>query len=256
MRGFVQLLLVFGFSGVFANIGSSLYAGQWDRAIGPARTVENAARDLRRRLERVVNNRYSIDQAVRLERTAGEMVNLLQINSSRPGEVQHLMNELEAFHTRVQSVVLIEANRRNDHALRAQADHLARRVTELQLALRRTSIDPLDCGVAGGRPYGSGYGDRPYGSGYGDRGSDRFDSRYDSRFDSRYDSRFDSRNDSCYGDDWNQHYDDSRHSETRYYRSSPGGVSYGSRSNFGVGGTGIQGAVQTRNGRVSISIGR
>ena len=160
MRGMIRLLVVFGLAGIFTNISSLVYAGEWDRAVGPARTVENAARDLRRRMERVISNRYSIEQAVRLERTAGEMVNLLQINSSRPGEVSHLLNELEGLHARVQSVVLIETNRRNDHALRAQADHLARRMTELRLALRRVSVDPLDCGVAGGLPYSSRYGDR------------------------------------------------------------------------------------------------
>lgn len=254
MRGMIRLLVVFGLAGIFTNISSLVYAGQWDRAVGPARTVENAARDLRRRMERVVNNRYSIEQAVRLERVAGEMVNLLQINSSRPGEVSQLMNELDVLHERVQSVVLIETNRRNDNTLRVQADTLARRFTELKLALRRVTVDPLDCGVAGGLPYGSGYGNR-------DRFDSRFDSRYDSRFDSRYDSRF--------SDDWNRHYDDSWRSETRYYRSTPGGVGYNGGSNFGnngigfnggnnIGnnGNGFQGSIQTRSGRYSFSIGR
>lgn len=245
MRGMIRLLVVFGLAGVFTNISSLVYAGQWDRAVGPARTVENAARDLRRRMERVVTNRYSIEQAVRLERVAGEMVNLLQINSSRPGEVSHLLNELDALHERVQSVVLIETNRRNDHTLRAQADHLARRMTELQLALRRVVLEPQDCGVIGGLPYGSRYGER-----------DRFDSRYDSRFDSRFDSRLDSRFDSRLGDDWNRHYDDSWRNETRFYRSTPGGFGYYGGNNFGTNGNGFQGSVQTRNGRYSFSIGR
>jgi hypothetical protein len=245
MRGMIRLLVVFGLAGIFTNISSLVYAGEWDRAVGPARTVENAARDLRRRMERVISNRYSIEQAVRLERTAGEMVNLLQINSSRPGEVSHLLNELEGLHARVQSVVLIETNRRNDHALRAQADHLARRMTELRLALRRVSVDPLDCGVAGGLPYSSRYGDR-----------DRFDSRFDSRHDTWHDSRFDSRFDSRSGDDWNRHYDDSWRNETRYYRSTPGGHGYYGGNNFGSNSNGFQGSVQTRNGRYSISIGR
>lgn len=231
MRGMIQLLVVFGLAGVFTNIGSLVYAGQWDRAVGPARTVENAARDLRRRMERVVTNRYSIEQAIRLERSAGSMVNLIQIHSSRPGEVSHLMSELEALHARVQSVVVIETNRRKDHTLRAQADHLARRVTELQLALRRVTVDPLDCGVAGGFPYSSRYGDR-------------FDSRHDSRLDSRYDGK------------WSDRYDDSWRNDSRYYRSVPGSVGGFSGSHFGPSSNGFQGSIQTRNGRYSFSIGR
>jgi len=179
----IRLLLLFSLAGIFANIGSLLYAGQWDRAVGPARSVENATRDLRRRLERLSCNRYSVEQVIRLERAAGEMVNLLRINSARPGEVSHLLNELEALHVRVQSIVLIETNRRRDHTLRVQADHLARRFTELQLALRRVWIYPPDCRTGGDYSH-----------------HDRFDDRYDNRFDDRFDSRFDSR----FDDDWNR----------------------------------------------------
>lgn len=244
MRGMIRFLVLFGLAGIFTNIGSLVYAGQWDRAVGPARTVENAARDLRRRMERVVSNRYSIEQAIRLERTAGEMVNLLRIDSARPGEVSHLMNELEVLHARVQSIVLVETNRRHDHALRTQADHLARRMTELQLALRRVSVVP-DCGPIGGIPYSSRFGER-----------DRFDNRFDSRFDSRFDNNFDSRFDSRWGDDWNRHHEDSWRNETRFYRSTPGFGSNHFNTPFGPANNGFQGSIQTRSGRYSFSIGR
>lgn len=239
MRGMIRLLLLFSLAGIFANIGSLLYAGQWDRAVGPARSVENATRDLRRRMERLSCNRYSVEQVIRLERVAGEMVNLLRIDSARPGEVRHLMSELEALHARVQSVVLIETNRRRDHTLRVQADHLARRVTELQLALRRVSIHPPDCRTGVGYPW---YGQTE------DRFDDRFDNRFDDRFDSRFDSRFDDDSHRLNYNFWPQ--------DNLYYRSNPGSIGNFGGSSFGSSGNGFQGSIQTRSGRYSFSIGR
>lgn len=235
MRGMIRLLLLFSLAGIFANIGSLLYAGQWDRAVGPARSVENATRDLRRRMERVSCNRYSVEQVIRLERLAGEMVNLLRIDSARPGEVSHLMNELEGLHVRVQSIVLIETNRRRDHTLRVQADHLSRRFTELQIALRRVSISPPDCRTGGDYSH-----------------YDRFDDRFDNRFDDRFDSRFDSR----YDHDWNRLNSNAWPQENLYYRANPGSFNNFGGSNFGSNGNGFQGSIQTRTGRYSFSIGR
>jgi hypothetical protein len=221
MRGKIHWLLLAGLVGAFTNIGSSVVAGDWDRAVGPARTVETAARELRRRLERINANRYSIDYAFRLERTAGELINVLRFDYARPNEVQYLFSELTTLHNRVQNNVQTELRRRNDHTLRAQADHLARRVTELQLVMRRTN-NPLDC----------------------DRDHFRDPFAHDWEDYDRYEH-----DDYRYG-----------RTETYYYRPLPGNTGYGYSLPPGIeinrGGTNFQGSIQTRNGRYSFNIGR
>jgi len=222
MRGKIHWLLLVGLLGAFTNIGSSVVAGDWDRAVGPARTVETAARELRRRLERLNANRYSIDYAVRLERVAGELIDVLRFDHARPSEVQFLFNELTTLHNRVQTNVQTELRRRNDHSLRAQADHLARRVTELQLAMRRSHA-PLDCE------------------------RDHFRDPYNRDWD----------DDHRYHDDYR--YGHGR-TETYYYRPFPGNYGYGYNVAPGIeinrGGSNFHGSIQTRNGRYSFNIGR
>jgi hypothetical protein len=249
MRGSTKLLLAFTIFGVFTNIGSLLYAGQWDRAVGPARSVETAAREVRRRIDRLCPNQFLSSQPAQLERAAQLMIEKLRSNFSHPSDIAFLLQDMNSLHERVQSIGQQVARRHNDHLLRTQLDHLARRITELKLAVRR-SIDASggNCGI---RDHQSNYR-----GGFSD---DRHD--WDDRFygngayqDSLHRNRF---SDDRYfpQDDWNQHFN-SNTLPNHYYNgfnnpiSRPGDVNiYRDRNGA------VQGSIQTQNGRYSITIG-
>lgn len=254
MRGSTKLLLAFAIFGVFTNIGSLLYAGQWDRAVGPARSVETATREVRRRIDRLCPNQFLSSHPAQLERAAQLMIEKLRSNFSHPSNIAFLLEDMNSLHERVQIMGQQVARRHNDHLLRTQLDHLARRMTELKLAIRR-SIDASG-GNCGNRDYQSNYrggflddrhewDDRFYGN------SAYQDSLHRNRFS---DDRYFPQN------DWNQHYNSiplsppnghsdgfNNWSNPRY---RPGDVNiYRDRT-----GT-VKGAIQTQNGRYSITIG-
>jgi hypothetical protein len=183
------------------------------------------------------------------------MVEKLRSNFSHPSDIAFLLQDMDSLHERVQIIGQQVARRHNDNLLRTQLDHLARRMTELQLAVRR-SIDASggNCGI---RDYQSNYR-----GGFVD---DRHE--WDDRFygngayqDSLYRNRF-SENPYLPQNDWNQHFNsipfslpnghsDGYFNDRNTPRSRPGNVNI-----YRDGSGALQGSIQTQNGRYSITIG-